>query len=397
MRMVSRLDTVIIKLAAGCNLNCSYCYVYNHEDQGWRSRPKFVSDAVFDRALGAVGKYSASHDDHPLNLLFHGGEPTLVGPTRFSQLCERAKGVLGERLGGITVQTNGTLLTEQWTKVFLRHGVHVGVSMDGPPAMHDARRVDHAGRGSSAKVVAGVALLRRAGLDPGLLCVIDPAASGVEAYRYFRSLEFRRMDFLFPDCTHDSKARLYGQCGPTPVADYLIPIFDEWFAEDDPAVLITCLWSLLRRMLGGPGLTDSFGNAPKAYLIVETDGSIETLDALRVCRGGIAMSGLNVLTHDFADLNTGLPLVHQLMTQGIPLSAKCRACPEEKVCGGGYLPHRYASHNEFDNPSVWCADILRLLAHMRQRVAAVSGKQSGPARSQRRSRRRAPAVVQGRA
>jgi uncharacterized protein len=383
MTMENRLDTVIIKVASACNLNCTYCYVYNHEDQGWRSRPKFVDDAVFDRTLTAIEKYCMLRDGHRINLLFHGGEPTLIGTARFDRLATRAREVLGERLGGMTMQTNATLLNDEWMEVFRRHDIHVGVSMDGPPEAHDARRVDHRGRGSSSRVVAGVELLQDSGLDPGLLCVIDPNASGVDAYGYFRSLGFKRMDFLFPDCSHDSKDRLYGQCGPTPVADYLIPVFDTWFAEDDPTVLITCLWSLLRRLLGGPGLTDSFGNAPKAYVIVETDGSIETLDALRVCKSGISVSGLNILRHDFDDLRTGLPLVHQVMTEGIPLCTTCRRCPEREVCAGGYLPHRYATHNEFDNPSVWCADIKKLLSHMRAAIGPAM-----PATKTRTPRRR---------
>ena len=127
-------------------------------------------------------------------------------------------------------------------------------------------------------------------------------------------------------------------------------------------------------MLGGPGLTDSFGNGPKGYLIVETDGSIETLDALRVCKDGIALSGLNILHNDFDDLASGLPLVHRLINEGLPLCAQCRSCPEVSVCGGGYLPHRFAAANEFDNPSVWCADILKLLAHMRSALETAGAK-----------------------
>ncbi|HVG38600.1 MAG TPA: hypothetical protein VM870_04895 [Pyrinomonadaceae bacterium] len=107
------------------------------------------------------------------------------------------------------------------------------------------------------------------------------------------------------------------------------------------------------------------------YLVVETDGSIEALDALRVCEDGIARSSLNVLRNGFDDLHLGLPLVHQLIHQGVPLPAACQICPEKDVCGGGYLPHRYARANGFDNPSVWCADILKLITHIRRRIVEV--------------------------
>jgi uncharacterized protein len=60
--------------------------------------------------------------------------------------------------------------------------------------------------------------------------------------------------------------------------------------------------------------------------------------------------------------------VHQVVHRGIPLCATCRRCPEAAICGGGHLPHRYARKNGFDNPSVWCADILALMRHMRSRL-----------------------------
>jgi uncharacterized protein len=87
-----------------------------------------------------------------------------------------------------------------------------------------------------------------------------------------------------------------------------------------------------------------------------------------VCEDGIARSGLNVRQLGFDDLALGLPLVHRAVHQGFPLCAHCLACPEREVCGGGYLPHRYARATGFDNPSVWCADILALVAHIRERI-----------------------------
>ena len=121
-------------------------------------------------------------------------------------------------------------------------------------------------------------------------------------------------------------------------------------------------------MRGGLPRTDAFGNLLMDYLVIETDGSVHANDALRVCQDGAAESGLNVFQHSFDELHLGLPLVHRLVHEGIPLSATCQACPERNICGGGNLPHRYARANGFDNPSVWCADIQRLIAYIRRRL-----------------------------
>ena len=305
-------------------------------------------------------------------ITFHGGEPTLIGAGRFDELASRATSRLGNRLAALGIQTNATLVDDVWVDALRRHQVSVGVSLDGPPDIHDETRVDHAGRGSYDATVAGLRRLQDSGLAPSVLCVINPRVSGLRVYRHFRSLGITRMNFLFPDISHDTKTLFYGDCGLTPVADYLIPIFDEWMREDNPGVFIRLFWGLLRMLLGGKGETDMFGNLLMSYLVVETDGSIEALDALRVCESGLGRSGLNVLRNDFDDLNLGLSLVDRLVHEGIPLSAQCRICPELAICGGGYLPHRYARANGFDNPSAWCADILKLLRHMRARVEDVS-------------------------
>lgn len=362
----SNLTAVVLKVASRCNLNCQYCYVYNHEDQRWRDRPHFISDEVFDATLRAIGEYCERRAPHSMFIAFHGGEPTLIGSRRFDELASRAEAALGEKLAALMLQTNATLLDEGWIDVLAAHRVALGVSLDGPPQVHDATRVTHGGRGSHAETVGGIRLIQSHGVSPTVLCVITPGADGLEVYRHFRALGIDRMDFLLPDCSHDTKERWYGGLGSTPVADFLIPIFDAWVAEDDPAVVVRVLWGLLQKMMDGEAETDQFGNAETTYLVVETDGSIEALDALRVCDDGLGVSGLNVLDAGFDDLDRGSSrLLHQATHEGFPLCAQCRACPEVEVCGGGYLPHRYSRRRGFDNPSVWCEDILALTRHMR--------------------------------
>jgi uncharacterized protein len=113
------------------------------------------------------------------------------------------------------------------------------------------------------------------------------------------------------------------------------------------------------------------------YVVVETDGEIEALDALRVCQSGLPVSGLNVLRSDFDDLRLGNPLLYQAVHRGIPLSAQCQACPEREVCGGGFLPHRYSRARGFDNPSIWCKDILKLTRHIREWLARQTAAEQG--------------------
>src|SRR5262249_11280855 len=169
--MPGTIDSIVVKIAERCNLNCDYCYMYNREDQSWRKRPAVMSDAVFEQLLVRIREYCRRRGSHRMALSFHGGEPTLVGHRPFDRLPNRAQTVLGEHLAGLMIQTNGTLIQDAWLEVIQRHSIRVGVSLDGPAEIHDAHRVDHFARGSYAATVRGLEKLLAAGLDPLILCV----------------------------------------------------------------------------------------------------------------------------------------------------------------------------------------------------------------------------------
>ena len=359
------IDQIVLKIASRCNLNCTYCYLYNHEDASWKERDEFISDEVLQRALTVIKKHCDGPPTRRVAVLFHGGEPTLVGPERLVALARQVRSALGPSLVSLGIQTNGTRLGAEMIDAIVRSNIEIGVSLDGPAKVHDAARVNHGGRGSQREVVRGLQRLAEVNLQPGVLCVVNPFASGEEVYRYFRKLGLSRITFLLPDVSHDNKSRFYPTRSPTPVADYLIPIFDRWFTEDDPEVIVRPFTDLIAAMLGGRSSGDLFGNPLQTYVVIETDGSIETLDALRVCEDGITRTKLNVFVHTFDDIERVNPLLHRMIYLGLPPSKACLSCKEISVCGGGYLPHRYSRLREFDNPSVWCNDILKLFAHIR--------------------------------
>lgn len=375
--MATEIKGLVVKIAQRCNLNCSYCYMYQHADQSWRQRPPFMSEETFGHLLTRVEEYCDGRPGREMNITFHGGEPMLMDPRQFDRFVSMAKEKLKDRVS-LGMQTNATLVSDEWIEVLKRHGLRVGVSLDGPPELHDLVRVDHAGRGSYSQVVQGMRKLQENQVFSCILTVINPGQSGLEIYRHIRSLGVKNMNFLLPDVTHDSKRQFYPDLGATPVSDYLIPIFDDWFDEDDPSVVIRLFTSILTYLMGGSANFEALGNHCENYLVIDTDGNIQANDALKVCDDGISESGLNVARHGFDDLHLGLPLVNRLVHEGLSLSAQCQACPERDVCGGGAVTTRFAKANGFDNPSVWCEDMLELIAHIRARVAPALGERAFP-------------------
>lgn len=370
--MPNLVNGLVVKIAERCNLNCSYCYMYNHPDQSYRSRPPFMSHEVFRALFKRIRSHCESTTGHSISVVFHGGEPMLFDAQTLDSWMN-AEGETLTKYARFGIQTNATLVTDAWIDLMQRHSIHPGVSLDGPREIHDLERVDHSGNGSYDKSIEGLRRLIDAGLDPGLLCVINPRHSGIAIYRHFRSLGVSRLNFLLPEVTHDSRKLFYGDLGPTPLAQYLIPIFDDWWAEDNPEIRIKLFQEVIKIMLGGVPSTDSLGNSLLDYLVIDTDGSIHGNDCLKITYEGASQTGLNVLEHGFEDVQKGNPLIRRLMNEGLPLCGKCLSCSERDICGGGPVTQRYSRSNGFSNPSVWCDDLLELLRHIKQAVVARVG------------------------
>jgi uncharacterized protein len=361
------LSPFILKVASRCNLDCSYCYVYNKADTGWRGRPALMPDQTFDRTLERIAQHIRASGQQEVELLFHGGEPTLVGPRRFASMCERAEERLADVALTLSMQTNGTRLTPEWAAVLRDHDVRIGVSLDGPKAINDVARVDRRGRGSYDTVAHGIEVLRAAEIPFAILSVVQLGADPLYIHRHFVKLGCVAISYLLPAYTHDEIDGIRARYGPTPCADYLIPIFDEWWADGDIGLSIREFWEIGRTIMGGRSQLDAIGNPPIRFVSIESDGSIHGLDKLRACKDGLTNTDLGVFDNTFAEIAELSPLHSQIM-QGLPLPSGCRACPERETCAGGYVAHRYSSMRQFDNPSVWCADLLALYAHMRGRM-----------------------------
>jgi uncharacterized protein len=360
---------LVLKVASRCNLNCSYCYVYNKGDETWREQPAFMSGTIATAAFERARRHCERSGQASLRITFHGGEPCLVGPQRFDAWCREARELLGDITNvRLTLQTNGVMLDDGWAAVLAEHAVDVGVSLDGPQDVHDRARVTHRGRGSYRRVVRGIEALQRAGVPVSLLTVIPLGEDGPRLHRHAKGLGVQGINYLMPDFTHDTVESERRRHGPTPCADFLIPLFDEWYRDGPSGLSVTIFWTMARLVLGAESNVDLFGNHPLRFVFVRADGALEGLDVLGVCAHGLAHTGLNVHTNDFADIAELSPLHRTTIFDGVPLCATCEACVERDTCGGGYLPHRWSRARGFDNPSVWCADLLALFAHVRKRM-----------------------------
>ncbi|MFF4703644.1 FxsB family cyclophane-forming radical SAM/SPASM peptide maturase [Streptomyces sp. NPDC001288] len=359
----------IVKVHGRCNLACTYCYLYEGPDHTWRTRPAAAPPEVLDRTADRIAEHARAHALSTVSLVLHGGEPLLAGAGTLARFTDavRARVPAGCTVRA-TVQTNATLLTEDRLTVLARHGIQVGISLDGGRAEHNARRVDHAGRPSWPAAVRGARLLaeRFPRSYAGILTVVDPRPDPVETYDSLLELGPPAIDLLLP---HGNWSAPPPHARGTRYGDWLCAVFDRWWSAGRLETRVRLFEECLALLLGLPAATESLGLTPFDALVVETDGSVEQVDSLKSAYEGAARTGLDVFRHPF-DEALRHPGVAARQAGPAALAAACRACPVLTVCGGGHYAHRYRAGHGFRNPSVYCADLERFIRHVAGRLAA---------------------------
>ncbi len=354
---------VILKVHQRCNLACDYCYVYEHADQSWRDRPATMAPDVWQAVLHRLTRHVRRHDLRSLRIVLHGGEPLLLGADRLGALAAGLRTALpGTCAVDIALQTNGVLLDAPLLATLRRHGVRVGVSMDGTPADHDRHRLLPGGRGSSAAVARALDLLRRPehrDAYAGILCTVSPATDPVATFRHLSAYDPPVIDFLLPHAN-------WADPPPRPLGDWLVAAFDAWYDTAAPP-RVRLFDDVVALLLGGHGSTEQLGLSPAAVAVIETDGAIELVDSLKSAYDGACATGLDIRRDDLDELMADPGYAARQIGRAA-LSPVCLSCPVQHVCGGGHYVHRYRPGAGFRNPSVHCADLRRLIDHVRSRM-----------------------------
>ena len=358
---------VVLKITERCNLNCDYCYFFNAGDDSYKGHSAFISNDTVALLVQRLRQFSREYELQRIAIHLHGGEPLLMPKAQFDGICEEIRSNLAPVVDlSMTIQTNGMLIDLEWIEIFNRHGLQVGVSLDGAQAHNDAHRLDHHGRSSYEATVRGLALCQEhLHQPPVILAVIGEKFDPGKIYGHFRNdLNAEYLDFLLPHQNHDNfcgDAEAYGE--------FLIKVFD-MMVNDEESVSVRFIDHFLARIYGQGNFLFGSGKEGPEYLLitVSSDGGVGPDDTLRSTKywngyeyRDLKSSSLEEIIRD--------PLFHEFEHFKKTPASACSDCCWRDVCGSGQPVHRYASSNGFDNPSVYCEGLDRFYTHVLRYLA----------------------------
>ncbi|WP_441349499.1 FxsB family cyclophane-forming radical SAM/SPASM peptide maturase [Streptomyces sp. TLI_55] len=365
----------MLKVHSRCDLACDHCYVYEQADQSWRTKPMTIEPEAVSWTALRLAEHAKTHQLRSVRVVLHGGEPLLVGPARLRDICKAITAALcGVCDLDLRIQTNAVQLNRACLDVFADFDVRVGVSLDGDRLANDRHRLFADGRSSHDRVVAAIRLLtqdRYRHLFAGILCTVDVRNDPVAVLDALLALDPPHIDFLLPHATWDAPP-LRPDGTETPYARWLLAVHDRWTALGRP-VPVRLFDSIVNTLSGGPSQTEALGLEAPDIVVVETDGTFEQTDSLKTAYEGAPFTGMDVFTHRLDDVAR-----HPSMrargqgTEG--LAEQCRGCSVLSSCGGGLFAHRYRDGTGFANPSVYCADLMKLIRTIGERTGAAADR-----------------------
>ena len=379
MREINNFHIMTKPCGAICNLNCAYCYFLKKETLYPNSNFR-MSEEVLENF---TRQYIQAQGIPQVTFAWQGGEPTLMGLDFFRKAVE-----LQEKyaLPGMKVenafQTNGTLLDDAWGAFFKENHFLVGLSIDGPPDLHNIYRKDKGGRPTFHKVLAGLETLKKYEVDFNILTTVHAAnvEDPLDVYRFLRDdLEAEFIQFI-PIVERDNKK---GEQRGNKVTNrsvsgkkygyFLIEIFDEWVRRDVGKVFVQIFDVALGKWLGHPGSLCVFDETCGQALALEHNGDLYSCDHYvepRYRLGNISKTDMIQMVNSHKQQQFGRDKLDTLPNY-------CLECEVRFVCNGGcpknrilHTPHgEYglnflcegyrAFFNHIDEPMKIMADLIR--------------------------------------
>ena len=346
---------------AMCNLDCKYCF-YSSKKELYSEEDFKMSDRVLEEY---ICQYIGANENPEVTFAWQGGEPTLMGIDFFIkaiQFQEKYKKP-GMQIFN-TIQTNGTLLDEAWCEFFKENNFLVGISIDGPQEFHDFYRRDKKGNSTFNRVIHGLRLMQKHGVDFNILATVNRvnADHPLEVYRFFKDqIKAKYIQFIpiveLENRNSKEESKVSDESVlPEQYGKFLSTIFDEWVKHDVGIIFVQIFDAALASWVNYPQSVCLFAPTCGTASIIEHNGDIYSCDHfvdLDHLLGNIMETPLEELM-----LSDKQYLFVQAKKDELPL--KCIQCNLKFACQGACPKHRFYN----DGLNYLCPSYKEFFSHI---------------------------------
>ncbi|MHA1689816.1 MAG: anaerobic sulfatase maturase [Promethearchaeota archaeon] len=353
-----KLFSLLIKPAgADCNLRCRYCFFIDHlKDEGKKPR---MADEVLEKMISS---YMATDQDGHYVFGWQGGEPTLMGLEFFKKVVkfQQKYGRPGSRVSN-GLQTNGTLISSEFAQFLKRYKFLVGVSLDGPPFIHNHYRRTIGNTPTHKLVMRGIEKLKKNNVEFNILVLVNDqnVKRGKEIYKYLVKHQFYYHQYI-PCVEFDEKNKIFFPYSITGEewGNFLCDIFDLWIKNDVNRVSIRHFDSILEYLIYGKYNVCYMNKDCRQYFVVDYDGGVYPCDFF--VRKDLYLG--NILTDSWEDfLNS--PIYSRFGKRKADWNEECNSCPFISLCHGDCQKFRIGSKSNSKTLSVLCKGWKKFYAH----------------------------------
>ena len=339
-----------------CNLDCTYCYYLEKENlYAAKGRDYRMSDTVLE---SYIRQYIQSQPAQHVSFAWQGGEPTLLGVPFFERVIELQKKYAGDKLVDNAFQTNGTLLDDAWGEFLARNKFLIGLSIDGPAEIHDAYRVDKGGQPTFTRVMRGLDILKKHGVEFNTLTVINRKNSyhARRVYRFLKEIGSKYLQFIpiveqvaaQPDPNGLVLLKPYARqqttvsewsVEPLQFGKFLSAVFDEWVLGDVGRVFVQIFDVALESWSGLPQTLCVFAPQCGKALAVEHNGDLYSCDHFVYPENKLG----NIMERAMSGLVKSPQQTRFGNAKETALPSDCKTCDVRFACNGECPKHRFTT------------------------------------------------------
>ena len=339
-----------------CNLDCTYCYYLEKENlYAAKGRDYRMSDTVLE---SYIRQYIQSQPAQHVSFAWQGGEPTLLGVPFFERVLELQRKYADGKMIDNAFQTNGTLLDDAWGEFLARNKFLIGLSIDGPAEIHDAYRVDKGGQPTFTRVMRGLDILKKHGVEFNTLTVINRKNSyhARQVYRFLKEIGSKYLQFIpiveqvaaQPDPNGLVLLKPYARqqttvsewsVEPLQFGKFLSAVFDEWVLSDVGQVFVQIFDVALESWSGLPQTLCVFAPQCGKALAVEHNGDLYSCDHFVYPENKLG----NIMERAMSGLVKSPQQTRFGNAKETALPSDCKTCDVRFACNGECPKHRFTT------------------------------------------------------